>query len=103
MLCNNIFSKYFPIRKIPKHVLDLRLQYVYGMLLTLTTFFADQLKHVLLEVCYQWLGPETAFHLWISHFILDNLGTSSQQPQAECRNAFESWTFGQTFVCCSSI
>ena len=85
-MCN--FRKYFQIRKISKHVLDLKLQYVYGMLLTLTTFFADQLKHVLLEFCYQWLGADTAFHLWISHFILDNLGAASQQPSSRMQKRY---------------
>ena len=68
------FRKHFPIKDTPQNLVDLRLHYVYGMSLALVTFLVDQLKHILLELFYPWIGPELAFHIWTSVFLLENIG-----------------------------
>ena len=68
------FRKHFPIKDTPQNLVDLRLHYVYGMSLALVTFLVDQLKHILLELFYPWIGPELAFHIWTFVFLLENIG-----------------------------
>ena len=52
----------------------MKLQYVYGMSITLMVLLVDQLKHVALEALYVWIGADTAFHIWLLIFILEILG-----------------------------
>ena len=68
------FRRRFPIKDTPQNLVDLRLHYVYGMSLALMTFIVDQLKHILLELFYPWIGPELAFHIWTFVFLLENIG-----------------------------
>ena len=70
----SFFRRRFPIKDTPQNLVDLRLHYVYGMSLALMTFIVDQLKHILLELFYPWIGPELAFHIWTFVFLLENIG-----------------------------
>ena len=73
----SFFRRRFPIKDTPQNLVDLRLHYVYGMSLALMTFIVDQLKHILLELFYPWIGPELAFHIWTFVFLLENIGVKS--------------------------
>ena len=68
-------SKRFAIRKISTNLLDLQLHYGYAVALIVGTVLVDQGKHILLEIFYWRLGPDTAFYIWILVFLLENLGT----------------------------
>ena len=70
----SFFRRRFPIKDTPQNLVDLGLHYVYGMSLALMTFIVDQLKHILLELFYPWIGPELAFHIWTFVFLLENIG-----------------------------
>ena len=69
------FSKNYEIKKTCQNLLDLRLHFVYSLAWTTNSLFLDQVKHILLEALYEWLGKEAAFHIWMSVFLLENLGT----------------------------
>ena len=34
----------------------------------------NQVKHVVLEMTYHWIGPEDAFNVWTLEFLMENLG-----------------------------
>ena len=44
------------------------------MSLTLCAGSLNQGKMIALEQAYTWLGPETAFSVWMLEFMLENLG-----------------------------
>ena len=69
-------SKSFQIKKTPKSLLDLKVHYIYSMYLTLMTIIIDQMKHIALELFYDRLGPETAFHIWLLFFVLEFIGAN---------------------------
>ena len=71
-----LVSKSFQIKKTPKSLLDLKVHYIYSMYLTLMTIIIDQMKHIALELFYDQLGPETAFHIWLLFFVLEFIGAN---------------------------
>ena len=68
------WRKHFQIKRTPKSLIDLKVHFIYAMCLTLTSLMVDQMKHFALELFYDWLGPETAFHIWWLFFILEFIG-----------------------------
>ena len=76
-ICILFYRRRFPIKDTPQNLVDLGLHYVYGMSLALMTFLVDQIKHILLELFYPWIGPELAFHIWTFVFLLENIGVNS--------------------------
>ena len=82
------WRKRFQIKRTPKSLIDLKVHFIYAMCLTLTSLMIDQMKHFALELFYDWLGPETAFHIWWLFFILEFIGASGKtlQQQQVCLN-----------------
>ena len=72
------WRKHFQIKRTPKSLIDLKVHFIYAMCLTLTSLMMDQMKHFALELFYDWLGPETAFHIWWLFFILEFIGASGK-------------------------
>ena len=68
------FRKYHVIKRRNVNILDLKLQYTYGMLVT-TFMVLDQVKQIFLEFYYDFLGPNSAFFYWILGFFVENLGS----------------------------
>ena len=66
--------KYFPIQKISKNLLTLKLHYIYAVVLTILALLLDQIKHIVLEVFSDQIGPGDAFYLWLLYFPLEYLG-----------------------------
>ena len=54
--------------------MDLRLHYVYAVCLTGGVAGLNQLKNMLLESNYHWIGPERALNVWTLEFLVENLG-----------------------------
>ena len=69
-----ISRKYFPIQKISKNLLTLKLHYIYAVVLTILALLLDQIKHIVLEVFSDKIGPGDAFQLWLLYFPLEYLG-----------------------------
>ena len=69
-----LFRKCHVIRRRNVNVLDLKLQYAYGMVVTAFLGF-HQIKHIFLELYYDLLGPNSAFCYWILGHLIENLGS----------------------------
>ena len=53
--------------------MDIKLNYVYALVVSQVVLF-DQTKNVFIEIFYESLGPEKAFHIWWLGFLVENLG-----------------------------
>ena len=67
-----IRRKRYGIIKRDQNLMDLTLNFVYGIVLISSLLF-DQVKNVSLEVFNEDLGTELAFQLWLSGFIFDSI------------------------------
>ena len=54
-------------------MLDLKHHYAYGMVLT-SFIILGQAKHIVLELWFDWMGPDVAFRYWLLGFVVENLG-----------------------------
>ena len=75
---NLSFRKYHVIKRRNVNVLDLKLNYTYGMLVT-TFLVLDQVKQTYLELYYDFLGPDSTFFYWTLGFFVENLGSRNVQ------------------------
>ena len=66
--------KHHIIKRRNVNVLDLKLQYAYGMLVT-AFLVLDQIKQVFMELYYNLLGPDSAFFYWILGHVVENLSS----------------------------
>ena len=71
---NLIFRKYFAIQKISNNLLTLKLHFIYALVLAVFALLLDQIKHIVLEVFSDKIGPGDAFYLWLLYFPLEYLG-----------------------------
>ena len=71
---NLIFRKYFAIQKISNNLLTLKLHFIYALVLSVFALLVDQIKHIVLEVFSDQIGPGDAFYLWLLYFPLEYLG-----------------------------
>ena len=69
-------SKRYCIARRARTLLGLQLHYVYAVCLTFCPGAVNQLNNMVLERAHPWLGPDTAFSVWMLEFMLENLGTS---------------------------
>ena len=56
------------------NLLTLKLHYIYAVVLTILALLLDQIKHIVLEVFSDKIGPGDAFQLWLLYFPLEYLG-----------------------------
>ena len=68
-------SKRYCIARRARTLLGLQLHYVYAVCLTFCPGAVNQLNNMVLERAHPWLGPDTAFSVWMLEFMLENLGS----------------------------
>ena len=73
----NVPSKRHCIASRARSLLDLRLHYVYALCLTGGVAGLNQVKNMVLEGAYHWIGPEGAFDVWTLEFLVEILGDLS--------------------------
>ena len=53
--------------------MSIKLQYAYGSTI-LFFIFSDQMKNIVLEANFKFLGPEKTFDLWLLMFCIEEFG-----------------------------
>ena len=54
--------------------MDIQLQTIYAHALFTYAWPLDQLKHILIDVFYEWNGPDVTFNIWMLGFLIESLG-----------------------------
>ena len=69
------FSKYYEIKKRCQNLLDLKLHFWYACACLHSSWTAVQVQMLLLDTFYHHTGPSLSFHIWMSYYMLENIGT----------------------------
>ena len=76
-----IFSKHYDIKKRSQNLLDLKLHFCYTSACLHSSLTMVQAQMLLLDTFYHHTGPRLSFHIWMSYYMLENIGTHAQKPR----------------------
>ena len=85
---NIFFRKRYEIKKRSKNLLDLKLHFWYTCACLHSSWTGVQAQMLLLDTFYHHTGPRLSFHIWMSYYMLENIGTTCMCCARRPKNSF---------------